>query len=164
MEQVLGQGVLSEIQIIIFRGAWNGWSYEKIANGAQYNAGYVKDAGAKLWRLLTEGFGEEVTKQNFRRVLERQQTIGDRGLGGKKTMPTQAEMPQWDWGGAIDVSRFYGRTAELELLNQQIVERQCRVVALIGMSGIGKTALAAKFIQALADAPHPLTPSSPHPP
>lgn len=51
----------------------------------------------------------------------------------------------------IDVSRFYGRADELEALSHQIVDRQSRVVALAGMSGVGKTALAAKFVQSVVD-------------
>jgi hypothetical protein len=52
-----------------------------------------------------------------------------------------------DWSEAIDVSAFDGRTEELATLEQWIVKDRCRLVALFGMGGIGKTALAAKIAE-----------------
>ncbi|PSB13648.1 hypothetical protein C7B76_19095 [filamentous cyanobacterium CCP2] len=58
-----------------------------------------------------------------------------------------------DWGEATDVSLFYGRTEELNTLQQWIVpslEEQyqcCRLAILLGMGGIGKTSLSVKLAQ-----------------
>ncbi|BAZ47630.1 WD-40 repeat-containing protein [Nostoc sp. NIES-4103] len=49
----------------------------------------------------------------------------------------------------IDVSIFYGRTAELAVLEQWLIQEQCRLVAVLGIGGIGKTSLAAKLAQEL---------------
>ena len=52
-----------------------------------------------------------------------------------------------DWGEAICVSVFYGRTQELATLEQWIISDRCRLVALLGIGGIGKTSLSVKFAQ-----------------
>ncbi|NER45577.1 MAG: NACHT domain-containing protein [Symploca sp. SIO1A3] len=54
-----------------------------------------------------------------------------------------------DWGEAIDVSDFYGRSEELATLKEWIIDDHCRLISLIGMGGIGKTALSVKLAQLL---------------
>lgn len=56
-----------------------------------------------------------------------------------------------DWGEAIDISVFYNRTIELATLKQWIVDDYCRLVALLGMGGIGKTALSVKLGEQIQD-------------
>lgn len=52
---------------------------------------------------------------------------------------------------APDVSSFYGRAEELNILEKWIVEERCRLVAIVGISGIGKTALAVKLLERIQD-------------
>jgi hypothetical protein len=56
-----------------------------------------------------------------------------------------------DWGEAVDTSAFYGRTEELAKLAQWIVRDRCRLVALLGMGGMGKTSVSIKLAQQIQD-------------
>jgi len=56
-----------------------------------------------------------------------------------------------DWGEATSVSIFYGRREEIATLEKFIVEDRCRLVAILGMGGIGKSTLAIKAIECIKD-------------
>jgi NB-ARC domain len=52
-----------------------------------------------------------------------------------------------DWGEAPDIATFYGREQELYQLKNWILRDRCRLVSLLGMGGIGKTALSVELLE-----------------
>lgn len=56
-----------------------------------------------------------------------------------------------DWIEAPEVGLLYGRQAEAAQLHHWLLYERCRVLALLGMGGVGKTALAATTVQSLAE-------------
>src|SRR2546421_6660532 len=54
--------------------------------------------------------------------------------------------PRVDWGDAPTVTTFYGRKWELNLLTSWVVQERCRVVSVLGLGGIGKSALVTRMM------------------
>jgi DNA-binding CsgD family transcriptional regulator len=67
----------------------------------------------------------------------------------KPNPPIQKMTSHLDWGSAPDIEVFYGREQELSQLNQWILKDRCRLIAVLGMGGMGKTTLAVKLIKQL---------------
>ena len=156
LETVLKPESLNHVQELVFRGAWEERVYEEIAAIAGYNSDYLRDVGSGLWRALSKSLGEKVTKNNFRSVLRRQlqQTLNcsvsnqDRQAAHTSIANTNQ---YGDWGEAIDGSIFLNRSDELATLKQWILQNKCRLVAILGIAGIGKTALAGKLAEQIQD-------------
>ncbi|MEG4329113.1 pentapeptide repeat-containing protein, partial [Microcoleus sp. herbarium5] len=70
-ETALNYDRLNKIQEIVFRQSWEGQSYKEIAANTEYEYDYIKDAGAKLWKLLSTALEEKVKKDNLKSVLKR---------------------------------------------------------------------------------------------
>jgi len=63
---------LSDIEIIVLKGAWERYEYDQIAARHQYTTSYIsQDVAPKLWNLLTNALGERVRKSNFKEALKR---------------------------------------------------------------------------------------------
>jgi transcriptional regulator with XRE-family HTH domain len=65
-------------------------------------------------------------------------------LPAAPTPPRSTTASRQSWGEAPDVRGFVGRVEERDLLRDCVTDQRCRLVALLGLGGIGKTALATR--------------------
>ncbi|MDF0553970.1 AAA family ATPase [Kamptonema sp. UHCC 0994] len=160
---------LDYLQKAILEGTFQGQTYLKIAEATHSSEGHLRDIGSELWKILSEGFGENITKRNFRAILEKAKfytnfssaigrdhvTVNNVNICPKKTRapsspqnsqetPTQ---PHIDLGDAPEIFNFYDRTPQLTTLETWILQDRSRLIALLGISGIGKTTLALRLIE-----------------
>ncbi|PSB02996.1 WD40 repeat domain-containing protein [Merismopedia glauca] len=152
---------LNDTQELVFRQSWVGKSYAEMAVTCGYNEDYLKDIGSKLWKLLSQALQQEVRKSNLqvvlRRWLQSQNEAIATAISIESTdapveiaLPTPLQDCQVDWGEAMEVYTFFGRTRELEQLEEWIINQHCRLIAVLGMGGIGKSALVIKLAEQLS--------------
>jgi WD40 repeat protein len=95
--------------------------------------------------------GRKVNKTTLRAVLTHWNDSISTPLSCEPSQPASpiqrsanASQTTTTWGEAIDVSNFHGRVEEIEQLTQWMLADRCRLVSIVGMGGMGKSALAAK--------------------
>jgi NB-ARC domain len=159
LDSLLQPKVLTQIQEVVFRQTWAGDSYAAMADRSGYDEDYIKEVGSRLWKLLSEVLGLKVTKNTLTSAFGQY----GRGLAEPTATPIvvnrsispnqQQQATQIDWGEAMEVFGFQGRELELQQLQDWIVPINdgvpSRLVAILGMGGIGKTALTVKLVERL---------------
>ena len=64
---------LKDVEIKIFSGAWNGQTYDEIAEINGYSHDYLcGDVGCKLWQDLSKALNRKVTKKDFKAAIKRE--------------------------------------------------------------------------------------------
>ncbi|NEQ53062.1 MAG: hypothetical protein F6K11_23470, partial [Leptolyngbya sp. SIO3F4] len=154
LDTLLPPGALNTVKTLVFREAWEDKSYAEIAEAADYDTDYVKIAAAQLWKALSKALDEKVTKKNFRSILR--QKFWTPGLDSSPPLASPSSQSSissssttYSWSSAPDVSTFFGRTEECEMLQRCILSENCHLIAVLGMGGIGKTSLATKVARDL---------------
>jgi hypothetical protein len=164
---------LSYTQKTILKSSLEGKTYSDIAKESLLSEGHIGDKGSELWQLLSDVLGVDITKKTAPGILgngDFYNNIGrdfvgrdflalnnvnictDNTTNCKYTKATQQLetnqiKPQLNLGNAPENYRFYGRTEELNTLEKWLIGDRLRIIALLGLNGIGKTALSRQLIE-----------------
>jgi len=164
---------LDDLQEAVLQGTIQRETYKQIAKNFDCSESSVRKVGAELWEILSEELGEEVSKTNFRSAIKRLQNSNilnfAHNVSGSFNICEQArhppntpnsppqnqetsntkqpEIPHQDLSEMPELGTFYDRTPELQTLTNWILQQHSHLIALTGISGIGKTSLAVKLVQ-----------------
>ncbi|HEY9608670.1 NB-ARC domain-containing protein [Allocoleopsis sp.] len=170
---------LDDLQEAVLRGTLQRETYKQIAKDFDCSESSVRNAGSELWQILSEQLGEDISKSNLRSAMERLQVsivshfaqdsaqIGFVNYCGESrhppdipnsnphnqetSNPKQTKALHQDLREMPELGAFYDRTPELDTLTTWILQQCCRLIALTGISGIGKTTLAVQLVQQIKD-------------
>jgi WD40 repeat protein len=152
LDGLLDTRSLTQIQEFVFDRAWEGDSYTAIAERSGYDEDYIKAVGARLWKSISQLLEIRVSKNNLRSAFgQYARNIKESDNIGLNLGAEIEDLKRVDWGEAPDLACFYGRQAELTQLTQWISIDKCKLVALLGMGGIGKTTALTQLASQLAD-------------
>ena len=166
---------LDDLQAAVLRGTLQRETYKEIAKDFDCSESRIREIGSQLWQILSEELGEDISKSNFRAAMERLQvsivshyaqdsaqiglvnyceqarhppnTPNPHPQNQETTNSKQPENLHHDLSEMPELGTFYDRTPELETLTTWILQEQCRLIAITGISGIGKTSLAVQLVQ-----------------
>ena len=166
---------LDHIQQAILRGTWQRQKYPEIAKNCNRSSAHIRKEASKLWKLLSQTLGEDINQSNFGYTVERWLFSNSFSISGNncvqigkvscdvshssKVLPstilhedtlnqvTGNVKPKirLDLSDAPEPNLFYNRTSELSTLENWILGRT-RLITILGLSGIGKTALTLQLI------------------
>ena len=164
---------LDDLQEALLRGTLQRDTYKQIAKDFDCSESNVRQIGSQLWQILSEELGEDVSKTNFRSAMGRfifenvsnfeNVAISSFNTCGEARHPPnipnshppnqetsntkQSQTSNQDLSEMPELGNFFDRTSELQTLTTWILQQNCRLITLTGISGIGKTSLAVQLVK-----------------
>lgn len=167
---------LDYVQEAILRGTFKKRTYTQIAKEVYSSPSHVRNVGSELWKILSEGLGENITKASLKPILEKgtfynyQSTIVETITGenitvnknlnicSKKARESRqspatpqnpkptTKQPRIDLSDAPEILTFYDRTSQLTTLENWVLANRTRLITILGLAGSGKSAIALQLI------------------
>ncbi len=169
---------LDDLQEAVLQGTLQRETYKEIAKDFDCSESRIREIGSELWQILSEELGEDVNKKNFRSAMERLQVsifsnvvdyvgVGSVNICGEArhspnipnshppnqetSNPKQPQTSHQDLSEMPELGDFFDRTSSLQTLTTWILQQNCHLITLTGISGIGKTSLAVQLVKQIKD-------------
>lgn len=141
---------LSDLEILILRGAWEDKTYEEIAEVEGYSSSYLsKDVGNKLWNNLSTALQERVSKKNFKAALQREWCKNQASSVGHQAETLESlatENLVFPEGLVALGSPFYIKRPQCESVCYEIV-KPGSLIRIKGAKWMGKTSLVHRILE-----------------
>ncbi|WP_019506614.1 AAA-like domain-containing protein [Pleurocapsa sp. PCC 7319] len=142
---------LSDLEIVVLRGAWDNKTYEEIAEAEGYTSNYLsKDVGNKLWSNLSLALQEKVSKKNFRAALQRKyynQAPSNLAQYQPQLSEFSTENLTFPEGSVALESPFYIERSLVESLCYQTVIKPGSLIRIKAAKWMGKTSLVNRILE-----------------
>ena len=133
---------LSDLEIIILRGAWDDRTYEEISEAKGYTSNYLsRDVGSKLWLNLSRALQEKVSKKNFKAALQREWQ--------KHTQLSTLSTANFTFPeGFVPLnSPYYVRRSPIESICYETIAKSGSLIRIKGAKWMGKTSLIHRILE-----------------
>ena len=143
---------LSDLEIIILRGAWDNCTYEQIAEAEGYTSSYLcRDVGCKLWANLSTALKEKVSKKNFKAALQREwKSCTQASLFERQTptaKPITTENTTFSTGSVDLGSSLYLERSPIESICYETILKPGSLIRIKGAKWMGKTSLIDQILE-----------------
>ena len=138
---------LTPLQDMVLRSSWEGRTYTSMASEVHYGAEHLRKTASGMWLLLSDFWGEPITKTNCRAILEpRSLTKVQRQLIEEDQRPPAAAFLEFPSGPVWLNSRFYVSRPPLEALAYLELIEPGSVIRIKGPRKMGKTSLKLRIL------------------
>ena len=135
---------LSDLETKVLQGTYERKTYKEISEEHSFSESHInQDVGNSLWKILSDGLGEKVSKKNFQEALKRY-----RKEQASLERNTQPQIPD-EYRMMIEelTQPFYGREVVFEKFEQFCEQKHKGYFKVVGEPGMGKSAIAAKCVK-----------------
>ncbi len=138
---------LTSVEKLVLRSCWEGKTYTSMAEQAHYGDPHLRKVASRLWSLLSDFWGEPITKSNFRPTLEpRPLSLEQRLLIEALSYETETTSLEFPSGPVPLNSKFYISRLEIEKLAYAEIAKSGCVIRIKAPRKAGKSSLMLRII------------------